>query len=80
MGKGHEMATYRDPEMSKKAVSVQVDTLPYYSQPKPFDWTPQTALTVKMTNNGAQTPRRLTAFKGAGPGCDCQNRRWERNL
>ena len=51
MDKGHEMFTYRDPEMSKKAVSVQVDTLPYYFQPKPFDWTPQTAVTVKMTNN-----------------------------
>ena len=51
MDKGHEMSAYRDTEMGRKAVSVQVDTLPYYFQPKPFDWTPLTVVTVKMTNN-----------------------------
>jgi hypothetical protein len=51
MDKGHEMSTYRDPDMGKKAVNVQVDTLPYYFQPKPFDWDPVAVVTVKMTNN-----------------------------
>jgi len=48
---GHEMTAYRDPAFAATAVRVEVEAQTYYFHPKPFEWTPEAVLTVKMTSN-----------------------------
>ena len=51
MDKGHVMASYRDSDRALNAVRVDVETLSYYFHPKPFEWVPQSVVTVRLTNN-----------------------------
>jgi hypothetical protein len=49
--KGHTMPAYRDPDMAKKAVDVEVTAKGYKFLFKAGDLIPKTAVTVKITNN-----------------------------
>ena len=50
-GKGHLMPAYRDPDMVKMAVDVEVEAKGYKFLPKPGDLVPIAAVMVKMTNH-----------------------------
>lgn len=50
-GKGHLMPAYRDPDIAKWAVTMEVSTLSYKFLPKAGDTRPTTLVTVKLTNN-----------------------------
>jgi hypothetical protein len=49
-GKGHTMPAYRDPDMIKMAVNVDVDAKGYKVLPRPGDLIPMAAVTVKIAN------------------------------
>jgi len=49
-GKGHTMPAYRDPDMVKMAVNVDVDAKGYKVLPRPGDLIPMAAVTVKIVN------------------------------
>lgn len=51
MNKGHLMSSYRDPDQTKEAVRVEVETMSYYFHPKAFEWIPEAVVRVKLTNN-----------------------------
>jgi len=50
-GKGHMMPAYRDPDMVKMAVDVDVETKGYKFLPKPGELIPIAMVMVKMTNH-----------------------------
>lgn len=50
-GKGHMMPAYRDPDMVKMAVDVDVQTKGYKFLPKPGEQIPIATVTVKMNNH-----------------------------
>ena len=45
------MPAYRDPDIAKWAVTMEVSTLSYKFLPKAGDTRPTTLVTVKLTNN-----------------------------
>jgi len=47
----HSMGSYRDPDLAKSAVRVEVDARGYYFLPKSGFSVPKAVVTVKMTNN-----------------------------
>jgi cytochrome c553 len=47
----HSMGSYRDPDLAKSAVHVEVDARGYYFLPESGYSVPKAVLTVKMTNN-----------------------------
>ena len=49
--KGHVMAAYRDPDMTKRAVDVDVNAIGYKFLLKPGDSIPIAVVKVKITNN-----------------------------
>lgn len=50
-GKGHTMPAYRDPDMVKMAVDVDVEAKGYKFLPKPGELIPMATVMVKMTNH-----------------------------
>jgi hypothetical protein len=51
MNEGHSMFSYRDPDLAKSAVHVEVDARGYYFLPRAGYSVPNAVLTVKMKNN-----------------------------
>ncbi|MBI5676542.1 MAG: cytochrome C [Nitrospirae bacterium] len=49
-GKGHTMPAYRDPDMVKMAVNVDIHAKGYKVLPRPGDLIPMAAVTVKIAN------------------------------
>ncbi len=49
-GKGHSMPAYRDPDMAKRAVDVEVNARGYKFLLKVGDSIPTAVVTVKITN------------------------------
>jgi hypothetical protein len=51
MKNSHSMFSYRDPDLARSAVHVEVDARAYYFLPRTGYSVPNAVLTVKMTNN-----------------------------